>query len=255
MQRSLLSNCQPKFWRRLTPLCLGLGLMSMTVVACNLQTATPVMAQERQLKTLTVTGRGTESLQTTITQVRLGVEVSGKTAEEVQKEVARRSTAVVNLLRSRQVDKLETTGISLNPNYNYDGGKQRLIGYVGTNTVSFRIDTTQSGTLIDDAVKAGATRIDGISFIAADNAIATAREAALRKATQEAQKQADTVLRALNLNRKEIVSIQINGANTPPPHPVPYVGSLQRADAKEAPTPVIGGEQEVEASVTLEISY
>lgn len=224
---------------------LALGLLTLT--------ANPVLAQEKLLRTLTVSGRGVETIPTTITQVRLGVEVQGKTAQEVQQEVARRSSAVVALLRSRNVEKLETTGISLNPIYSYNNNVQRLTGYSATNTVSFRLNTEQAGTLLDDAVKAGATRIDGVSFVAADAAIATAQQQALREATQDAQQQANAVLSALNFTPKEVVSIQVNSANPPqPPQPL----YRREADlANTASTPVVGGEQQVEASVTLEISY
>jgi uncharacterized protein YggE len=102
-------------------------------------------------------------------------------------------------------------------------------------------------------VKAGATRIEGVSFTASDSAIATAQKQALRQATQDAQQQADAVLSALNLTRKDIVNIQINGA-TPPP-PMPLLERTSDFSQKAADTPIISGEQEVQASVTLQISY
>lgn len=105
---------------------------------------------------------------------------------------------------------------------------------------------------MDEAVKAGATRIDGVSFIASDAAIATAQKAALREATQEARSQADAVLSSLGFTAQEIVGIQVNGAYAPPPRPVPMA---EMAKQDFAATPVIGGEQQVEASVTLQISY
>lgn len=229
-------------------LCCALSVLSLTL-------ASPAEAQEKLLRTLTVTGRGVEMVPTSLTQARLGVEVQGKTAAEVQQEVARRSSAVVALLKSRNVEKLETTGISLNPTYSYENNVQRLTGYVATNIVSFQMKTENSGTLLDEAVSAGATRIDGISFVAADEVIATAQKQALKEATQDAQLQADAVLSSLNLTRKEVVSIQINGALTPPPRPIPLGDISLRSEAKVAPTPVIGGEQQVEASVTLQIGY
>ncbi|NJK41525.1 MAG: SIMPL domain-containing protein [Acaryochloridaceae cyanobacterium SU_2_1] len=214
-----------------------------------------LLAQERQFRVLTVTGQGVQKLQTTLTQVRLGVEVQGKTAQEVQEEVARRSSAVVTLLKSRQVDKLETTGINLNPDYNYDNGKQQLIGYRGSNSVTFQTPTEKAGPIMDLAVKSGASQIDGISFLAEDAAIATAQKQALVKATQDAQAQAQAVLSALNLTPQDVVSIQINGANTPPPPPVPYPTAAQGLKTEADNTPVIGGEQSVPASVTLQIRY
>lgn len=214
----------------------------------------PVMAQEPLLRTITVTGQGSEAIATTLSVVDLGVEVQGKTAEEVQQEAARRATAVVNLLQSRQVQKLQTTGVRLSPQYDYQNGRPEAIGYVATNTVSFRVPNDQVGSLLDDAVAAGATQIQNVSFIAAESAIASARGVALQEATADAQEQANAVLSSLNLEAREIVTIQVNGANPPMPMPLANRGQLASAEA-DSKTPVVGGEQVVEASVTLQIRY
>ncbi|WP_289501004.1 SIMPL domain-containing protein [Gloeocapsopsis sp. IPPAS B-1203] len=233
------------------------GVFVTTSVLC-LAFAAPVMAQQPQvpisMRTITVSGRGTESIPTTLTLVRLGVEVQGKTAAEVQQEAARRSSAVVALLKTRNVERLETTGITLNPVYSYTDNTQRLTGYSATNIVSFRIATERIGNLLDEAVKAGATRIDSVSFIATDSAIAQAQQQALREATQDAQQQANAVLNVLNLSPSEVVSIQINNAGTTPPPPIPLARQAAVADSVET-TPVVGGEQQVEATVTLQIRY
>jgi uncharacterized protein YggE len=195
-------------------LFFALGLLSLTLT-------NPAFAQEKLMRTVTVTGRGVESISTTKAQVQLGVEVQGKTATNVQQEVAQRSSAVVELLRSRNVEKLQTTGIRLNPIYSYENNIQRLTGYAASNTVSFLTSTEQAGALLDDAVQAGATRIDGVSFTASDGALATAQKEALRQATQDAQQQADAVLGTLNLTRKDIVNIQINAATPTPADAIP----------------------------------
>jgi uncharacterized protein len=219
--------------------------------------AQPSMAdeKERMYKTLTVSGRGVESIATTLSQVNLGVQVEGKNVQEVQQEAARKSSAVVALLKSRNVEKLQTTGINLNPVYNYTNNTQKITGYSATNTVSFRIATEKTGSLLDDVVKAGATRIDGISFVASDDAIASAQKQALKKATQEAQQQADSVFGALGLKSKEVISIQINNATAPAPIYRAFESKARNTADQVAPTAVVGGEQQVEASVTLQISY
>ncbi len=246
-RRQAADAARHHFWQGRCSLVLSVLLLSLTL-------ATPAQAQTQpSLRTLTVTGQGKENIQTTLAQVRLGVEVQGKTAQEVQQEVARRSSAVVELLRSRRVERLETTGINLSPDYSYTNNRQQLIGYRGNNIVSFRVPTERAGTLLDEAVRAGATRIDSLAFVAPEAAIATAQKQALREATQDAQEQARTVLEALNLTPSQIVRIRINDANMPPPRPIPLAAPM--AMRAEAATPVVGGEQEVEASVTLEISY
>ncbi len=247
MNSNLQRGNRINFGSLLTALCLTLTLVSFV----GLDAA---VAQEQRIRTLSVTGRGVEAIPTTQTQVALGVEVQGKTAAEVQQEAARRSSAVVALLRSRQVQKLETTGITLSPSYTYENNQQRLIGYIATNTVSFRLNTQSAGTLLDDAVQAGATRIQGVSFVAADSAIEQAQKQALKKATQDAQAQADAVFSALNLKRGEILNIQVNGASPPPP-PMYRQLAAARGPAADATTPVVGGEQQIEASVTLHFGY
>jgi uncharacterized protein YggE len=214
----------------------------------------PAVAQEIPMRILTVTGQGSERIPTTKSQVTLGVEVQGQSADEAQAEAAQRSTAVVELLRNRGVERLQTTGIRLSPQYNYQDGQGRLVGYMATNTVSFELPTEAIGSLLDDAVKAGATQIQGINFIATDEAIAAAREVALRKAVSDAQTKANVVLGALNLGAQEIVGIQIDGARGEIPVPLPGRAMVAEANA-DFSTPVVGGEQLVNASVTLQIRY
>jgi uncharacterized protein YggE len=92
-----------------------------------------------------------------------------------------------------------------------------------------------------------------VSFVAADSAIEQAQKQALKKATQDAQAQADAVFSALNLKRGEILNIQVNAASPPPPM-YRQVAAARLANA-DATTPVVGGEQQIEASVTLQFGY
>ncbi|MGD1911862.1 MAG: SIMPL domain-containing protein [Rivularia sp. (in: cyanobacteria)] len=231
-------------WKVL-PIALFIGITSVQ----------PSWAEDKiMLRTLTVTGQGLETIPTSLSKVSLGVQVEGKVANTVQQEAARKSNAVVTLLKSRNVEKLETTGIRLNPTYSYKNNVRKIQGYEATNIVSFRVKTQRAGKLLDEAIKAGATRINSVGFVATEEAVTQARQQALREATQEAQKQADAVLSSLGFTPKEIVNIQINNASMP--EPVMYRRAVPTAAmAEAAPTPVVGGEQEVGASVTLRISY
>lgn len=217
--------------------------------------APPAIAQEKSPRTLTVTGQGVERIQTTIARVRLGVDVDGTTAQQVQQEVAQRSDTLVSLLKSRNVAQLETTGISLNPNYRYVNNQRQLTGYRGNNIVTFQLAIERVGSLLDEAVAAGATRIDNVSFTAAEVAIAEAQKSALQSATLDAQSQANAVLSALNFSPQEIVSIQVNGAQAPQPLVAEQLQLRAGATSASPSSPVIGGDQNVRASVTLQIRY
>ena len=217
----------------------------------------PGITQERKPnRTLTASGKGIVTIPTTLSQIRLAIEVSGKTPSKAQQEAARRSTRVMDYLKTQPVDKLQTTGINLNPAYTYpSGGNPQIVGYTASNSISFRVTTDRAGKILDAAVNNGATRIDGISFVASEQAISTAQIQALKQATQDAQRQADAVLETLNLKRKEVIGIKIDSASNPTPIPV-AAEMMRQAVAKPAPsTPVVGGEQQVEAAVTLDIGY
>ncbi|MGB3299249.1 MAG: SIMPL domain-containing protein [Phormidesmis sp.] len=215
---------------------------------------TETIVYQQPNQTLQVTGQGTQTIPTSLTQVNLGVLVEAKTAQEAQQRAAQQSTAVVEWVRSQKVEKLQTAGISLSPVYDYSDNKQVLKGYQATNTISFRAPTESAGAIIDKAVEVGATQIDGVSFVADDAAIEAARQRALQSAVKDAQQQADTVLAALGLSRQEVASISIGAVSEPPPEFRP-AATAARLSADTANTPVIGQEQEINAQVTLLIRY
>lgn len=229
--------------------CLSLSLPLLL----TLGSVAPSWAAE-VTRTLSVTGKGTTSIATTLTQVRLAVEVSGKNPTTVQQNAANRAAKVISLLKSRRVDKLQTTNISLNPTYSYDNGRQTLTGYTANNSVSFRLPTAQAGPVIDEAIAAGATRIESVSSIAEDAAIESAQTTAIQNAAKDAQRQAQAILSSLGLQQKEIVGIQVNDAARPMPI---YTNAdmVAKSTTANAATEVIGGEQEVQATVTLQIRY
>ncbi|MBL1209573.1 SIMPL domain-containing protein [Geminocystis sp. GBBB08] len=235
----LSSKTLPQFF--ISFICLSVALMQ------------PVLAQEPILKTITVTGRGIERIPATVANVQLGVEIEGKNATQIQQEVAKRTISLVELLKSSNVQRLQTTGVQLRPNYNYNNNQRELTGYVATNLVSFDLPIDKVGRLLDDSVKVGATRIDNVSLTATETAITQAQQQALIKASQDAQQQAATVLKALNLTPQEIITININGANVP--NPIVREAMADKLVSNVASTPVIAGEQEISASVTLQIRY
>lgn len=238
----------------------ALLLMSVALVpVAGVTLSTKVMAQpvsahiyQQPERVLSVTGQGIQSIPTTLSEVNLGVAVQAATAQAAQQQAAQQSTAVVEWLRSQDVDKLQTTGISLSPEYDYTNDRQVLRGYWATNSIRFRTPTEQAGALMDEAVNVGATQINGVSFLAEDEAINTARQQALTLAIQDAQQQADTVLSALGLSQQEIVTISIGSVSAP--YPEAAAGRLLAA-AAAASTPVIGQEQNINAQVTLSIRY
>jgi uncharacterized protein len=238
-----------KFWYLLLLPVLCGGLL-----ACQGQ---PSSVSSAQIQTLSVSGRGRVEIPRTLARVSLGVEVQDKSSEAVQQQIADRATEVVKLLKANpEITKLETASVNLLPSYRMKDGKQEIDGYRGQTTVRFQIPPEKIGTLLEKAIAAGATKIEGVTLIASDEAIANAQKQAIAAASQDARSQATASLESLGLKQQNIVNIQINGA-TPP---VPLFDNrdnttmLQSMPAN-AKIPVIAGEQQVEATVTLQIRY
>jgi uncharacterized protein len=229
----------------------ALAILLILATAFNLVTIASVRA-ETPANTITVSGRGDRSIPTTKARVTIEVEVEAKTAQEAQSEVARRSNAVITELKNLKVDKLQTTNISLNPKIVVDSdNKQRQVGFVAQISMSFVTSNDRSGIAIDRAIATGANRVIQITFSAEDEAIRTARNFALQDAVKDAQVQANAVLSSINLKSQSIRTIKINGDN-----PQTYNITNSRLNSvSDSSTSIVGGEQRVEASVTLEITY
>ncbi|MCC5645745.1 SIMPL domain-containing protein [Nostoc sp. CHAB 5824] len=204
---------------------------------------------------LEVTGQGEVTVPTTLTEVQLGIQVEGKTATEVQKEVAQRSTAVVDVLQNLGAQELQTTSIQLNPVYKYQDGTQTLTGFRGINTLQFELPTDRSGAAIDTAIQAGANLIQNINFTASDEALQQARLQVLSEAVKDAQAQAEAVFSTLQLTPGKIIDIDINSAGNPTPSPLVFEAGTRAAFAADTTTPIIGSPQTIEASVSLDIDY
>lgn len=211
--------------------------------------ALPAQAQE-VLRTISVSGEGRIAIEATEAQVQLGVETRGASADAAQAAAARQADSLVTYLRGQSVQRLQTSSISLQPMYDQNG--REITGYIARNTVSFQVPVNRAGTIIDNAVRAGATRIDSLQTLASESAVESARSRALAAAAQDARNQANVVLEALGLAPREIIQINVAGAALPPPVFVENVRAM--ADARPT-SPVEGGEQIVQANVTLQIRY
>ncbi|MEH1874544.1 SIMPL domain-containing protein [Nostoc sp.] len=200
---------------------------------------------------LNVTGQGEVTVPTTLTEVQLGIQVNGKTATEVQEKTAQRSTAVVDVLQKLGAQELQTTSIQLNPVYN---DSQILTGFTELNTLQFELPTARAGAAIDTAIQAGANLIQNISFTASDQALQQARLQVLSEAVIDAQTQAQTVFSTLKLTPGKIIDIDINSADNSSPSPLVF-NVADKAFATGTRTPLIGGTQTIEGSVSLDIAY
>ncbi|WP_299308086.1 SIMPL domain-containing protein [uncultured Croceicoccus sp.] len=124
--------------------------------------------------------------------VGAGVTTRAPTASQAMQENARKMTAVVERIAALGIpdDRIQTTGISLNPRYNYrNDDVPQFLGYDATNNVRIELrDMERVGAVLDALVEAGATNLSGPDFGLIDpkSAQAQARRAAFERGMTQA---------------------------------------------------------------------
>jgi uncharacterized protein len=196
--------------------------------------------------TITVAGLGHAPIQPDRAEIGLGANASAETAAEARTAVAAAMTAILAAVRGLGVRTLRTSSLSVAPRYDHRGETMRIVGYEATNAVTATIEDLETlGAVVDAAIAAGATSLDGPRFFAADpsGAIATAR----RLAVEDAAGRATTLAEAAGLRVIGIASISEGGER---PIPIPRAARVM-ALADAVPSPVEVGADEVRVEVEV----
>jgi uncharacterized protein YggE len=175
-------------------------------------------------------------------QMSFGVETRGDTARAAVAANADAARSVINALRRAGARELATQYVSVYP---VSGENGTITGYSASNSVSAVADVEDAPAVIDAAVEAGANQISGPSM-SASNAEALYRQA-LARAIDEARERAQVLARAAGRSVGEITAIVEGSA----PSPLPYA---ERSAALDASTPIVPGQQETTATISVTFS-
>lgn len=228
--------------RALALLALGLGSgAAAPAAAAHVAPTAPA-----DTATVVVSASATSSVAPDRARLRFAIETEAETAAEATRRNAELASAALEATRPLVGPEgdLATANFSVSPIYSRDDAR-RVIGYRTTNTLLVVLDDLDLvGPAIDAAVGAGANRVDGLSFYAADSR--DAYLAALAEAVTRARAEAEVMAQAAGGSLGRVVSLQSN--RTGQPAEVMMAASLARAD-----TPIEPGNQSVRASVQLVI--
>jgi uncharacterized protein len=199
---------------------------------------------------ITVTGVGRVTIRPDVADVRVGAMVAARTAAEARDRVAGIMSAVLAAIRAlgaKDAD-LQTSSLTITPRTDYSAGTPQVTGYEAANTVAVVVrDLDDLGAIVDGAVAAGATSIEGPTFRLAD--LRDASAAARRLAVEDAAERAATLAQAAGLQITGIASIGEGGAR---PMPMPREARMM-ATAEAVPSPVEVGTDEIR--VQVEVTY
>jgi len=199
---------------------------------------------------ISVTGTGEATLVPDVMTVDVGVSVRAESVAAAAESSRAHAMALIDSLAASGVERVDiaTTNYSVSPEYDYQDGVQRLLGFRVSNdlTVTLR-DLERSGSVIDAAVAAAgdAVTVNRVVFSSSDEQPARhrAREAAWADAIARAEHLAELAGRGLG----PAVSVVETPRNAPGPRPMARMAAVAEA------TPIEGGS--VNVAVSLEVRF
>ena len=193
--------------------------------------------------TITVTGVGSVEAVPNEAQMSFGVETRASTAKAAVATNADAMRKIINALRQAGGRELATQWVSVYP---YTDETGTVNGYSASNSVSAVSDVADAPALIDAAAEAGANQISGPG-LSSSNAEALYRQA-LAKAVADARLNAEALAKAAGRSLGPITTMVEGGGSQPTPL---YREAAQAADSS---TPIVPGEQETSAMVSVTFS-
>ena len=191
---------------------------------------------------ITVTGVGTVNAVPDEAEMSFGVETRGATARAAVSANADAARRVINALRQAGAREITTQYVSVYPTTDETGA---VSGYSASNSVSAVTDVADAPGAVDAAVEGGANTISGPGM-SSSNAETLYRQA-LGKAVEEARLRAQVLAKAAGRSLGAITDIVEGSAETPQPY------YAERA-ALDAATPIVPGQQETTASISVTFS-
>jgi len=192
--------------------------------------------------TVTVSGVGIVKAVPDEAQMSFGAETRRPTAQAAVAANADAMRKVINALRQAGAREIATQWVSVYPFTRQDG---TIEGYSASNSVSAVSDVDDAPGLIDAAAEAGANQISGPG-LSSSNAEALYRQA-LAKAVADSRLRAEVLAKAAGRSLGEITTIVEGGAQPTPLYREAALGG-------DASTPIVPGQQETSASISVTFS-
>lgn len=228
-------------------MAISSGMFALSAPAASAQTASPSMSEP----VVVVSGEGLVKALPDQAWVTFAVESRSKNPKDAQTQNAETMSKVQARLAAAGLakDAVRTLSYDLQLESDWVNGRQVPRGYLARNTIEVRLDEIgRVGEIIDIAITSGANSVHGVRFEV------KAREAlereALKRATIDARARADAAAAGVGASVTRVIRIEEPSARVYPPQPPMMMREAMAADGA-ARTPIVAGEIEIRAAITL----
>jgi hypothetical protein len=206
---------------------------------------------------VTVTGHGQMSLAPDTAYVTLGLETTGRTVADAQRQNRLVLNKVVERLRALPIEneRIQTASFTVSPQYKPPpkrseaaAGPPEIIGYIVSTTMTVEVrNLDRVGSVIEESLAAGANQFQGLHWTLRDEQ--QAKLEALKQAASKAREKAAALSEALKVKLIRLLSATEESHVV---RPVPKMArSMMAIEGSSGETAVFSGEIKVEATVIL----
>jgi uncharacterized protein YggE len=133
----------------------------------------------------------------TVADVSVGIQTQGADAASVSRDLAQRSQTLLEWLRGQGAERLATDQVSFQPQTHEEkSGQQKIVGYTGNTSVSFRTTPEKVGAILSGVLEHGANTIQQTSYAPKEEDQDKVRKELAQEATRTAVAQGDAVAEA-----------------------------------------------------------
>ena len=186
--------------------------------------------------------------------VNIAAEGRAATSAEAQRLAAESMKSVMQALSRAGLSSsaIRTTSYSIQPDIEWQNGRQRIRGYIARNAIEARVDDLDKlSGVIDAAGSSGAASMNGLRFDVKERA--SIERDALRAAVSDAMARAKAMADGAGKSLGDIMRIDEEGVSRPPTPMYRMEAMTATAAAAPPPTPIVAGDIEIRAAVTLTV--
>lgn len=228
------------------------------VVALFMVPANALAHEEAAAKTaMTVVGQGHILLSPDTAFVTLGMETTGRSVGDAERQNRLVMSKVVERLKALQIEneRIQTASFTVSPQYkpppkrsDVPAGPPEIIGYIVSNTMTVEVRNLEKvGPVIEDSLAAGANQFQSLQWALRDEQ--QAKVAALKQAAAKAREKAAALSEALKVKLTRLLSATEESRIV---RPVPRMArSMGTMEVGGGEAPMFSGEIKVEATVTI----
>jgi len=210
--------------------------------------------------TISVSGTGIIETEPNQAKVYLGVETQSENVTEALEENSLKMQSVIKAIERLGIKKngIETTYFSVYLVRDYETRGEEIVGYRVSNEVTVELrDLDKIGSVIEEAMNAGANKVRRIEFGLTEDKEKKLRSEAIKEACEDARKKADAIAGGLGLKIIRVATVRESGIYVAPYRAEGFGGGYGMPIPTPAPMaiPPPIEPKEVKVSATIDVVY